>query len=175
MRWSVEKHNFTKDEVNEIVRENRGRKPRYLFDENIAPEWAAIFKEIGCHAKHVQEVGLNHSDDKLIYQFAVRQEYIIVTRDADYMCHQDFPFNLRCGVFILSDAQGDYSAFLNSLSLVIYFCNPFFKEFYGSKCTFYPDGTITYTKRIFDGSLIHGRYSSKEDKFYRQEKINDER
>lgn len=56
---------------------------RLLLDENLSYRIAAWLAERGHDAVHVRDVGLNDTDDHVIFQWAEREDRIVVTSDAD--------------------------------------------------------------------------------------------
>lgn len=57
---------------------------RLLLDENLSYRIAAWLAERGHDAVHVTDVGLNDTDDHVIFQWAEREDRIVVTSDADF-------------------------------------------------------------------------------------------
>ncbi|WPR73858.1 DUF5615 family PIN-like protein [Algoriphagus sp. NG3] len=57
---------------------------RLLFDQNISYKIVRKLSDIYPDAKQVRELGIEDFTDKEIWQFAKRENYIIVTFDADF-------------------------------------------------------------------------------------------
>jgi predicted nuclease of predicted toxin-antitoxin system len=58
--------------------------PKLLFDQNLSHR---ILTDLGPHfvgSTHVRIEGLQRADDRRIWEFARRGEYIIVTKDSDF-------------------------------------------------------------------------------------------
>lgn len=57
---------------------------KLLFDQNISFRIVNKIIDKFPESKHVSEVGLSNSDDIDIWQFAQKENYVIVTFDSDY-------------------------------------------------------------------------------------------
>jgi predicted nuclease of predicted toxin-antitoxin system len=57
---------------------------KFLFDENLSPALPRRLSELAPGSAHVREVGLLGEDDILIWRFAAKNSFIIVTKDDDY-------------------------------------------------------------------------------------------
>ena len=58
---------------------------RFLVDEQLPPALAAMFVEFGCAAQHVRDIGLGGLDDDFVWQHALANNAIMVTKDADFV------------------------------------------------------------------------------------------
>lgn len=63
-------------------------KMRFIVDENLPPELANLFRDIGFIAIHVNELKSNQkqrvTDDQL-RRLAIRKGYVIITKDDDFV------------------------------------------------------------------------------------------
>ena len=57
---------------------------KLLFDQNISFRIVNKIIDIFPESKHVSHVGLSNSEDIDIWQFAQKENYVIVTFDSDY-------------------------------------------------------------------------------------------
>ncbi len=57
---------------------------RLLFDQNLSPFLVNRLKESFPDSVHVQNIGLDSADDNVIWKFAKENNFIIVSKDADY-------------------------------------------------------------------------------------------
>jgi len=58
---------------------------RFLIDAQLPPRLARSLVEAGHQAEHVEEVGLRHGTDTDIWEYAIRQPTVIVTKDEDFV------------------------------------------------------------------------------------------
>lgn len=56
----------------------------FLIDANLPPTLALALIEAGHHAQHVDEVGLRTAEDGEIWDYALRQRTVLVTKDEDF-------------------------------------------------------------------------------------------
>jgi predicted nuclease of predicted toxin-antitoxin system len=57
---------------------------KLLFDEHLSRKLVTRLADIYPSASHMIFHGLEHTEDTAIWNFAAAQEYIIVTKDADF-------------------------------------------------------------------------------------------
>lgn len=57
---------------------------KFLIDAQLPPALALFLEGAGHEAKHVIDIGLARSDDSLIWDYAVSNAAIIVTKDEDF-------------------------------------------------------------------------------------------
>lgn len=57
---------------------------RFLIDNALSPGVAAALRELGHDAVHVRDMGLRHSPDVDIFEFAARERRVIVSADTDF-------------------------------------------------------------------------------------------
>jgi predicted nuclease of predicted toxin-antitoxin system len=60
---------------------------KFLVDQNLPPELANFIRRANHRAEHVFYVGLADVDDSTIIQFARQEDWVIVSRDADFVTH----------------------------------------------------------------------------------------
>ncbi len=53
---------------------------KLLFDQNLSPKLTEVFKD----SLHVQNAGLDLSDDLMVFRYAKKEGYTIVTKDSDF-------------------------------------------------------------------------------------------
>jgi predicted nuclease of predicted toxin-antitoxin system len=56
-----------------------------LFDQNISPRIVKHFLSVFPEAKHVRDVGLEDASDILIFEFAKKNNLVVVTFDSDFV------------------------------------------------------------------------------------------
>jgi predicted nuclease of predicted toxin-antitoxin system len=60
---------------------------KFLVDHQLPPALAAFFQSRGHAAQHVRELGLKQADDAAIWQYALANELVVVSKDEDfYFC-----------------------------------------------------------------------------------------
>lgn len=57
---------------------------KLLFDQNLSPALVRCVADIFPDSNHVFSLGLDRADDIEISEFAVAEDFVIVTKDADY-------------------------------------------------------------------------------------------
>jgi predicted nuclease of predicted toxin-antitoxin system len=57
---------------------------KLLFDQNLSPRLVNRLADLYPDSSHVYLIGLDTSPDSIIWQYALENEFIIVTRDADF-------------------------------------------------------------------------------------------
>jgi len=57
---------------------------RFIIDAQLPPALATLLKDHGYEADHVASVGLRDADDAAIWDFALRHDAIVVTKDEDF-------------------------------------------------------------------------------------------
>jgi predicted nuclease of predicted toxin-antitoxin system len=55
-----------------------------LFDENLSPNLADRLMDIYPGSVHVSSVGLGNEFDRAVWEYARQNDYMIVTKDADF-------------------------------------------------------------------------------------------
>jgi len=57
---------------------------KLLFDHNLSPRLVARLADIYPQSSHLYFLGLDQANDRDVWQYARDNEYIIVTKDADF-------------------------------------------------------------------------------------------
>lgn len=57
---------------------------RFLVDAQLPPALATALTEAGHDAVHVEDVGLRHAKDTPIWEYALAESRVIVTKDEDF-------------------------------------------------------------------------------------------
>ena len=57
---------------------------RLLFDQNLSPRLVTMLVDLYAGSTHVRNVGLQMADDDVVWTHAIRQEFVIVSKDADF-------------------------------------------------------------------------------------------
>ncbi len=55
-----------------------------LFDHNLSPRLLNRLADLYPDSTHVEDVGLGTANDREVWEYARRNDYIIVTKDADF-------------------------------------------------------------------------------------------
>jgi len=65
----------------------------FLIDANLPPALALALTQAGHTARHVDEVGLRLSEDSVIWDYALEQKAVLITKDEDFpdRCQRSFP------------------------------------------------------------------------------------
>ncbi len=58
---------------------------KLLIDENLSPKLPRLLAFQYPNSIHVEDVQLKSTPDELIWKYAYQHEYVILTRDADYL------------------------------------------------------------------------------------------
>jgi predicted nuclease of predicted toxin-antitoxin system len=56
----------------------------FLIDANLPPALALALIEVGHDARHVDEAGLRTADDDTIWDYALQQKAVVITKDEDF-------------------------------------------------------------------------------------------
>ncbi len=57
---------------------------KFLLNENIPPSLSPLLQKISWNASHSYQLGLNGKSDIYIVEFAIQNEFVIITHDLDY-------------------------------------------------------------------------------------------
>ena len=57
---------------------------KLLFDQHLSPRLVSRLSEVYPNASHVSLVGLDCAPDEAVWRYAQENDYIIVTKDADF-------------------------------------------------------------------------------------------
>ena len=109
---------------------------KLLFDHNLSPRLVRLLADLYPNSQHVFLLEMDQEDDRVIWDYALQNDYTIVTRDSDYSdlsLVRGFPPKviwIRCGNCSTSTIEGilrskaiDIHAFsqVRSLGLLILF------------------------------------------------------
>jgi predicted nuclease of predicted toxin-antitoxin system len=90
-------------QVEEYVRRNA--KVRFYADENFPVAAAEILRGYGAKVITAQEAGLRRHPDENHTAYALRNGYVLVTCDRDYLDNRKFPL-IQCPVIVVFDFGG---------------------------------------------------------------------
>ncbi len=71
---------------------------RFLLDENLSPLHVRTLRALGHDAVSVVELGISGADDSVVREAAIKQEWVLVTLDADFANVVRFPPSETPGV-----------------------------------------------------------------------------
>lgn len=57
---------------------------RFLVDAQLPPALARVVAAAGHEAQHVADIGLEAASDAVIYDYARRHGYVLITKDGDF-------------------------------------------------------------------------------------------
>ena len=57
---------------------------RLLFDQNLSPRLAVLLADLHPGSTHVRNEGLQSADDDVVWNYAMRERRVIVSKDADF-------------------------------------------------------------------------------------------
>ena len=57
---------------------------KLLFDQNLSPHLATRLQRLFPGSSHVSWVDLDHAEDVEVWEYARQNEYLLVTKDADF-------------------------------------------------------------------------------------------
>ena len=57
---------------------------KLLFDHNLSPRLVHLLRDLFPDSSHVYWLGLDQVDDREVREYALQNDFIIVTKDADY-------------------------------------------------------------------------------------------
>ncbi len=57
---------------------------KLLLDENLSPKLVVRLSDLSTGSTHVELVGLGSEDDLVVWEHALKDEFIIVTKDSDF-------------------------------------------------------------------------------------------
>ena len=57
---------------------------KLLFDQNLSHKLARRLVDLFPNSTHVREVGLKEAEDPVVWEYAKRQGFMIVSKDADF-------------------------------------------------------------------------------------------
>ena len=57
---------------------------KLLFDENLSPRLVAALRDVFPESAHVDRLGMGGEPDSVIWEYAKRYNYILVSKDSDF-------------------------------------------------------------------------------------------
>lgn len=57
---------------------------KLLFDQNLSPKLTGFFAKIFAGSKHLQDLSLDVVNDSIVWEFAKKERFTIVTKDNDF-------------------------------------------------------------------------------------------
>jgi predicted nuclease of predicted toxin-antitoxin system len=57
---------------------------KLLFDQNLSPRLAGFLSKPFAGSKHLQDFNLDTANDSIVWEFAKKEEFTIVTKDNDF-------------------------------------------------------------------------------------------
>lgn len=61
------------------------QRVKLLFDENLSPRLPGLVDDFFPGSSHVREHGLEQRDDRAIFDFASRADFVLVSKDKDFL------------------------------------------------------------------------------------------
>jgi len=58
---------------------------KFLIDAQLPPRLACALTEAGHQAEHVEDLGMRHAKDSVIWEYAMTQQAVIVSKDEDFV------------------------------------------------------------------------------------------
>jgi len=150
MGWK--KIEINKTDVADFTK-NFKKKTKFLVDENLGDSTAELLRKLGWNAKFVLEVGLEGKSDQQVFQYACRENRILLTHDNDFLHNQRFPINLTAGIIILPGASGKENTLISALAKVISIIAPFAELYERSKIIIHEDDTMAIISKNHEGVL----------------------
>ncbi|MBX3280476.1 MAG: DUF5615 family PIN-like protein [Acidobacteria bacterium] len=57
---------------------------KFLFDQNLSPRLVNLLSDLYPDSNHVYPLGLDRNSDKEVWEYARREGFLMVTKDADF-------------------------------------------------------------------------------------------
>ena len=57
---------------------------RLLFDQNLSPLLVTLLADLFTQSVHVRDVGLQAADDETVWNYAIQQRLVIISKDSDF-------------------------------------------------------------------------------------------
>jgi predicted nuclease of predicted toxin-antitoxin system len=57
---------------------------KLLFDHNLSPQLVLLLADLFPDSSHVFWLGLDQVEDKIVREFALENDFVVVTKDADF-------------------------------------------------------------------------------------------
>ena len=98
---------------------------KFFLDANMPRSSLKLFEELGIEVIYSRDVGLGNVEDKEIFEYAIRNKCILVTKDLEFGDSHLFPLESILGVIILrlpyyftaSQISEHLKIFFNSIEL----------------------------------------------------------
>jgi predicted nuclease of predicted toxin-antitoxin system len=74
--------------------------PKFIVDENMPRSTARLLRELGYEVKDIRDYGLRGAEDEEIYEFAQKEEAVILTYDREFGNILRFPLGKHFGIII---------------------------------------------------------------------------
>lgn len=74
---------------------------KFFLDANIPYSALKIFEELNLESVHAKDSGLSRADDIEIMDYAIKNNYILVTKDLEFANVMMFPIALHHGVVVV--------------------------------------------------------------------------
>lgn len=68
---------------------------KLLFDQNVSPELVGLLADLFPQSSHVFWLNMAEAEDKDMVRFARENQYVIVTKDRDYLLHAQGPLKAK--------------------------------------------------------------------------------
>ncbi len=57
---------------------------RLIFDQNLSPMLIGLLSDLFPGSIHVRDAGLHASDDESVWDHAIQQQFVIISKDSDF-------------------------------------------------------------------------------------------
>lgn len=57
---------------------------KLLFDQNLSPRLCDLLADLFPNSAHLDPLGLGTADDRIVWNYARKNEYTVVTKDSDF-------------------------------------------------------------------------------------------
>lgn len=57
---------------------------KFLFDQNISYRVVALLSDLFPGSSHIRDHGLERADDEVVWEFARKNDFVIVSKDSDF-------------------------------------------------------------------------------------------
>ena len=74
---------------------------KFCLDANIPHSALEVFKGLNLESLHARDIGLSRADDKEIFDYAVKNKSILVTKDLEFANPMLFSVDLYRGIIIM--------------------------------------------------------------------------
>ncbi len=74
---------------------------RFFLDSNMPYSILDLFKELNLEAIRSRDLGLARADDEEIVKYAIKNKYVLITKDLEFANRKRFPINSTQGIIIL--------------------------------------------------------------------------